>query len=69
MYLKCEPITESWVRLAMAFYDPAAVQCSAEYHQSVKSLSSQLKTGFLHEEDIWCTLGHHVHLLERKKNM
>lgn len=44
--IETEPITDAWERLAMAFLDPAAVQCSAEYHQSVKSSFSQLKTGF-----------------------
>lgn len=43
-----EPASDSWERLAVAFHGPAAVQCSAEYHQSVKSSSSQLKTSGAH---------------------
>lgn len=58
-----EPIADYWERLAMAFHDPAAVHCSVEYHQSVKSSCSQLQTGS-HEEEVWCTLGHCVQLLE-----
>lgn len=36
---KTEPVADSWETLAMAFHDAAAVQSSAEYHQSVKSSS------------------------------
>lgn len=64
MYLKLSPQLTLGERLAMAFPDPAAVQCSAKYHQSVESSSSQLKTGSHEEDDVWYTLGHHVHLLE-----
>lgn len=58
-----EPIADSWERLDMAFHDPAAVHCSAEYHQSVKSSSSQLNTGS-HEDVVCGATGHRVHLLE-----
>lgn len=61
--LEIEHIADYWDRLAGAFHDPAAVQCSAEYNQSMDSSCSQLKTESL-EEDVWCTLGHHVQLLE-----
>lgn len=35
-----EPATDSCERFAMAFHDPAAVMCSAEYHQSEKLVQS-----------------------------
>lgn len=55
--IETEAITGSCEGFAKAFRAPAGVQCSAEYHRSMKSSSSQLKTGF-HDEDIGCTVRH-----------